>query len=276
MAAEAGGVLDARHTIGIPDLNDTDAHWESWRVKFEAYADLAGTSAHICNVAEQTAFITNEDLDAAAVLVSRTAHALLITQCEGKVLSLASLVLRRDLVSAARSRRRRFRTSSPSGKSQTLAAMLRQNTATSMEQFFLARTDTPDVGLRHALFGHSNDTDHVVKASPSTWPFFELAMRSSSRRLSLERLRLSVHAARYSGSFEDFSGKPATNLHFKCLATGNIVAAWRATRSHARWRGRSRSSLTKSGGSSALRAPSYQLYKPWNGVTASRDPKNQR
>ena len=73
MAAEADGVLDARHRIGIPNLNDADANWESWRVKFEAHADLAGMmSAHLDNVTEQTAFVTKEDLDAAAVLVSRT------------------------------------------------------------------------------------------------------------------------------------------------------------------------------------------------------------
>ena len=40
--ALTGGILDTRNTIGVPIFEGTDANWESWRVKFEAYADLAG------------------------------------------------------------------------------------------------------------------------------------------------------------------------------------------------------------------------------------------
>ena len=102
MAAEAGGIPDRRHTNGIPNFDGADAKWESWRVKFEVYADLAGVGAHLDIAAEKTAYITNDGLDAGAVLVSRTVHALLITKCEGEALSLVSLVPRRHGLEAWR------------------------------------------------------------------------------------------------------------------------------------------------------------------------------
>ena len=64
-------------------------------MKFEAYADLAGMGAHLDVAAEQTALIKHEALDANGLLVSRKGHALVITRCEGKALSLVSLVPRR-------------------------------------------------------------------------------------------------------------------------------------------------------------------------------------
>ena len=42
--------------------------------------------------AEQTSFITHDGLDANSVTISRTVHSLLITKCEGKALSLVSLI----------------------------------------------------------------------------------------------------------------------------------------------------------------------------------------
>ena len=102
MAAEAGGILDTRNIVGIPNFGGTDANWDRWRVKFEAYADLAGIGAHLDAAEEQTVFITNEGLDANAVLVSRTVHALLITCCEGEALFLVSLLPRRHGLEAWR------------------------------------------------------------------------------------------------------------------------------------------------------------------------------
>ena len=64
MAAEAGGILDIRNIIGIPNFDDTDATWESWRAKFEACADMAGMGAHLDVAAEQTAFIKHDGPDA--------------------------------------------------------------------------------------------------------------------------------------------------------------------------------------------------------------------
>ena len=56
VAAEAGGIFNTRNTIDIPNFDGTDANSESWWVKFEAYADLAGLGAHLDVAAEQTAF----------------------------------------------------------------------------------------------------------------------------------------------------------------------------------------------------------------------------
>ena len=64
-------------------------------MKFEAYADLASLEVHPDVAAEQTSFITHDALDANSVTMSKTVHALLITKCEGKALSLVSLVPRR-------------------------------------------------------------------------------------------------------------------------------------------------------------------------------------
>ena len=41
MSDEAGGILDTTNTIGIHNFDGSDANWKGWRVKFEAYADLA-------------------------------------------------------------------------------------------------------------------------------------------------------------------------------------------------------------------------------------------
>ena len=51
--------------------------------------------AHLGVAAEQTSFITHDGLDANSATISKTVHALLITKCEGKTLSLVSLVPRR-------------------------------------------------------------------------------------------------------------------------------------------------------------------------------------
>ena len=95
MAAEAGGILNTRNTIGFPNFDGTDANWEGWRVKFEASADLSGMGAQLDAAAEPPAFIKHKSLDANSLLASRTVHALLITKCESKALSLVSLVPRR-------------------------------------------------------------------------------------------------------------------------------------------------------------------------------------
>ena len=50
--------------------------------------------AHLDVAAEQTFFITHDGLDANSVTISKTVHVLFITKCEGKALSLVSLVLR--------------------------------------------------------------------------------------------------------------------------------------------------------------------------------------
>ena len=80
MTAEAGGIMDSRNTIGVPIFDGTDADWESWRVKFEAYADLANMGAHLDVPAEQTSFITHDGLDANSATISKTVHALLIAK----------------------------------------------------------------------------------------------------------------------------------------------------------------------------------------------------
>ena len=59
-------------------------NWKSWRVKFEAYADLARVGAHLDIAVEQTALIKHAGLDRNNLLVSGTVHALLITRSDGK------------------------------------------------------------------------------------------------------------------------------------------------------------------------------------------------
>ena len=63
-------------------------------MKFESYADLANMGSHLDVAAEQTSFITHDGLDANSVTISKKVHALLITKCDGKALSLVSLVHR--------------------------------------------------------------------------------------------------------------------------------------------------------------------------------------
>ena len=95
MTVEAGDILGTNNTIGVPNFDGTDANWERWRVQFEAYADLAQMGAHLDVAAEQTSFIKHDGLDANSLTMNRTVHSSLISRCEGKALSLVSLVLRR-------------------------------------------------------------------------------------------------------------------------------------------------------------------------------------
>ena len=93
MAAEAGGILDTRNPISILNFQGIDANWESWRVIVEAYAALTNMGSRRGVAAEQTSFTTHEGLDAGSVTVGGAVHA--FTKCEGKALSLVSLVPRR-------------------------------------------------------------------------------------------------------------------------------------------------------------------------------------
>ena len=71
-------------------------------MKFEAHADLASMGALQDVAAEQTSFIRHGGLDANSVTITRTVHALLITECEGEAPSLVSLVPRRFALEAWR------------------------------------------------------------------------------------------------------------------------------------------------------------------------------
>ena len=64
-------------------------------MKFEAYADLATMGTPLVVAAEQTSFIKHDGVEENSQMISRTVRALLITKCEGKVLSLVSLVFGR-------------------------------------------------------------------------------------------------------------------------------------------------------------------------------------
>ena len=65
----------------------TDANWESWRVKFKAYADLANMGARLDVAAESRMMVWT-----GSVTISKTVHALLIMRSQGKALTLVSLV----------------------------------------------------------------------------------------------------------------------------------------------------------------------------------------
>ena len=65
-------------------------------MKFEAYADLVNMGTHLDFAAEQSSFIRHDGLDDNSLLISKTVRALYITKCEGKALSLVSLVPRRQ------------------------------------------------------------------------------------------------------------------------------------------------------------------------------------
>ena len=90
MAAEAGGLLDAKNTIDISNFDGTEESWKKLASTVRS-ADLAGMVAHL-DAAEQTAFIKQQGLDANSLLVSGTIHALRSTKCECKLLSLVSLL----------------------------------------------------------------------------------------------------------------------------------------------------------------------------------------
>ena len=102
MAAEESGIgthgtqLESRSSTVLTQTGRV------WRVKFEAYADLAKMGAHLDVAAEQLSFITHDGLDTNSVTISKTVHTLLITKCQGKALSLVSLVPRRFGLEARR------------------------------------------------------------------------------------------------------------------------------------------------------------------------------
>ena len=68
-------LLGDRSVEELEDVHQLVHHLRHWYV-----ADLAGLGTFLDIAAEQTALITNEGLDAGAVLVSRTAAALLNTK----------------------------------------------------------------------------------------------------------------------------------------------------------------------------------------------------
>ena len=57
MSVEAGGILDTRNAIGIPNFDGSDANLESWRVRFGASADVANMGTHPDVAAEESSFI---------------------------------------------------------------------------------------------------------------------------------------------------------------------------------------------------------------------------
>ena len=68
-----------------------------------------GMVTHLDVAAEQSSFVRHDGLDDNSLLISNTVHALLITKCEGKALSLISLVPRRHGFEAWRSSRKSTR-----------------------------------------------------------------------------------------------------------------------------------------------------------------------
>ena len=76
MSGEAGGILDTTNTIGIQNFDVSDANWKGWRVKFEAYADLANMVTHLDAAAEQSSFIRHDGVDDNSLLVSKNASCL--------------------------------------------------------------------------------------------------------------------------------------------------------------------------------------------------------
>ena len=64
-------------------------------MKFEASANLTNMETLLDIAAEQSSFIRHDGLGDNSRLTSKTVRALLITECEGKALSLVSLAPRR-------------------------------------------------------------------------------------------------------------------------------------------------------------------------------------
>ena len=58
LLVEEGDILDTTNTIGIPNFDGSDANWEGWRVKFEAYAALANVGTHLDVAAKKSSFIS--------------------------------------------------------------------------------------------------------------------------------------------------------------------------------------------------------------------------
>ena len=104
-------------------------------------------------------------------------------------------------------------------------------TTTLMAQPSSARPRTLHVNaLWSASSWQLSGTDHVVRSFPLTWSVLVLAIRGSSRRLSPERLRLSLHAARHGSPSEDFFWQARDIPGLQNVAAGHILAAWRVAK----------------------------------------------
>ena len=95
MSVEAGGILDTRNAIGIPNFDGSDANLESWRVRFGASADVANMGRTQTLLQNSHHSSDTHGLDDNSLLMSKTVRTLLITKCVGRARSLVSLVHRR-------------------------------------------------------------------------------------------------------------------------------------------------------------------------------------
>ena len=98
----AASVIDTRNTISVPTFDGSDANWDAWRTKFEAYADLTGVGNYLEAAEAETDFISNGRMTEEPLAASTTLYALLVTKTDGKALSLVTLVPRRHGLEAWR------------------------------------------------------------------------------------------------------------------------------------------------------------------------------
>ena len=98
----AASVIDTRNTISVPTFDGSDANWDAWRTKFEAYADLTGVGNYLEAAEAETDFISNGRMTEDPLAASTTLYALLVTKTDGKALSLVTLVPRRHGLEAWR------------------------------------------------------------------------------------------------------------------------------------------------------------------------------
>ena len=92
----ASNLVDTRLDLRTPTFGGDDAGWESWCMKFEAYAHLVGLGPGMETAAENDGHIDLDTLNAEALVQSRNLYALLIGKCDGRALSIISLVPRKN------------------------------------------------------------------------------------------------------------------------------------------------------------------------------------
>ena len=90
--AAAPSFVDTRLDLKTPNFDGTDASWEAWCLKFEAYGHLVGLGPIMEGAAASADPIDVDVLTDAQALAARNLYALLISKCDGRALSVVALV----------------------------------------------------------------------------------------------------------------------------------------------------------------------------------------
>ncbi len=114
--------LDTKGDIRVHSFAGSDADWGSFKLKFEAHADLLGMVDYMDAAKNEINKIDNVSLSQDAINRSKALCALLIARCEGQALAIVTLAWRWHGFEAWRLLKRRYEGKQGSKIAATLAA----------------------------------------------------------------------------------------------------------------------------------------------------------